>query len=158
MFGDDDDLVGRRLERKVVRDRYVDLATGDEFIQQSINDVCRGVDGSIESVDGNEILVLSCGHALAPGHHPIVRCSSCSQASGFPVYVCPNCAITCPVTGAVLCMSCSTLAPDGKRYSAPGLKQAMQRGLFDGSKLSRPRNVFGVNRLTRFLQRLLEWW
>jgi len=144
------DLGGRRVERHTRRDRVIDEESGHEFGAEHVTETSESFDGVIETVEHMTRRVLPCGHLHQIGQ-ALARCDACSANAGKPMFVCQSCSIICPVTGASLCVRCTCLGPDGRRYSPAGLTQANKMGLFNSpSAASAPRQGW--------LARLLEWW
>lgn len=152
---------GRHIERHVVRERVFDEFSGAEFANESMAETVESADGGIETLEHSDIRLLDCGHPHRPGQY-VARCDGCSRNQRRPVLVCGQCAVTCPVTGESLCMRCTRPAPDGRRYSPQGHKQAERLGLF-----AAPRPVGAEQipsppcvpaRRRGLIVRLLEWW
>lgn len=148
------DLGGRRLEHHVRVDRILDVESGHEFGAEHATETSESFDGVVETVEYMTRRVLPCGHLHQIGQ-PLARCDACSANAGKPMFVCQSCSINCPVTGASLCVRCTCLGPDGRRYSPAGLKQAKKMGLFNSPSASRA--PAGARR-KGWLARLLEWW
>lgn len=156
-----EDIFGRRLSREVVREQVVDETTGEEFVCEHISETLDRFDGAVESVRRTGGKLLACGHVHQPGQR-MARCDACSKEAGQTVYVCEKCGVTCPVTGQSLCLRCTKLGPDGRRYSPKGFKQAKQMGLFRTNQEASPaflsQPVCAPGRSRSLLKRLLEWW
>ena len=156
-----EDIFGRRLSREVVRERVVDETTSEEFVCEQINETLDSFDGTVETLRITGGKLLSCGHVHQPGQK-VARCDACSEKAGRTVYICEKCGVTCPITGQSLCLRCTKLGPDGRRYSPKGYKRAKRTGLFQTNQetsrafLSQPVCVPG--RSSSLLKRLLEWW
>ncbi len=152
------DLAGRRLERFIRRDRVIDEEFGHEFSAEVGSDSLVSFDGTVETVEHATRKLLPCNHLYQVGQS-LAQCDACSKAKKRPVYVCrDSCSIVCPVTGSVLCLRCSRLGPDGRRYSPDGLKQAKKMGLFEPHS-SRGTSLPSINTRCRgLLSWLLNWW
>lgn len=153
------DLGGRRIERHVRRERILNEASGHEFGAEHIIEVSETFEGILDTTEHMQRQALACGHVYQIGQN-LSRCHSCSAKAGHPVYVCATCAVSCPVTGEALCLRCSKLGLDGRRYSPAGLKQAKEMGLFDQPQPTRPCEILpsAAPRGRSLLRRLLEWW
>jgi hypothetical protein len=156
-----DDLMGRILERRVYRESIGDESTGEEFTSEQSRETRETFDGSIETVESVNAKVLACGHVHLP-EGVLARCDACSKEAGQTVYVCERCGVTCPVTGQSLCLRCTKLGPDGRRYSPKGYKHAKRMGLFQTNQETSPaflsQTVCAPDRSRSLLKRLLEWW
>jgi hypothetical protein len=157
---EDNFIPGRaNRERHIRRERIVDDVTGYEFGAVRIDEVSQTMDGVLETHSDTVKQALGCPHPYQFGE-PVVRCDSCSEKAGHPIYVCSACAVTCPVTGAARCLKDSVLGQDGRRYSVEGLKQAKKLGLFDSVQPTPP-CVPSRNHFSQFLSRLrrvMKWW
>jgi len=161
MLRDDSSLCGRSLERRRIQERYVDARSGDEFTLEHLIETSESPDGPVETQEQVGVRVIDCNHLHRLGEN-IARCEGCSEKAGRPVYVCEKCAVTCPVTGQSLCLRCTKLGPDGRRYSPKGYKQAKKMGLFDRPPAPVPQPPSPVCMASRpkrnLVTRVLEWW
>ena len=164
----DDEVFGWSLSRDVSRDSMLDDQYATESVAESFKETKEWFDGRIDTVANAVARVLKCGHLHRLGD-ALVRCERCSSKAKRAVYVCERCGVTCPVTGQTLCLQCTELGPDGRRYSPRGYKRARRLGLFDlpTAELRAPSAhpaLCAPSRLGRrgggrgLLSCLLEWW
>ena len=151
-----EDLFGRSIERRVKRHRVVDPKTGEEIVSSARMETSTGFDGAVEEIHEINLSMQDCGHVLKLGDTP-TRCEGCSEREGRAVYVCQKCSVQCPVTGELLCVRCTVIAPDGRRYSLDGAKQAERAGWFDKPRSQPSQPVCSPSRKS-LLDDLMEWW
>jgi hypothetical protein len=153
-YPDEPELSGRRMERHVESEHIGD-GTGDELVTESVVDVTETFGGTAEHASRVDGALLSCGHVHRPGEY-LARCDACSKKAKRTVYVCGECAFTCPVAGQSLCRRCGVPAPDGRYFSRKGLKVAKKQGWFDSAipPMEPPPHTCRRG----LLSWLLEWW
>lgn len=149
-------LAGNRISRRVRSDRVVD-ELGNTFGSEESIEVSETFDGVEEQREHVVRQLLACGHVHEVGA-PLVKCDSCSAKAGRPAFVCESCAVTSPLSGQGICVRCSIMAPDCRRYSPKDFKRAKKMGLFD-----KPQN-FSIctpsrgGLLTRSIAWVMERW